>query len=164
MASPNHSSRGGVKPTLIVVHATAGHNRPGVIDLKGLGAWFQKAPVSSHAATDNEGNSARFVPDDLKAWHCAGYNRMSLGIEQILPGNGTEVTEVMYRETARWIARWSRLHGIPIKKGRVRNGYVQAPGVVRHSDLGALGGGHADPGIYDLHHVLYLARYYKARS
>lgn len=159
--SPNQSSRGGRRPTIIVVHATAGHNRPGIADLQALGSWFGStaSAVSSHVATDNEGNSARFVDDDRKAWHCAAYNGISLGIEQVLPGDGTEITERLYQETSRWLARWSHLHAIPLRKGRVSSdGRVLETGVLRHSDLGVLGGNHNDPGPFNLHHCLELAR------
>jgi len=162
--SPNKSSRQGVTPSLIVIHATAGHNRPGISDLQGLGSWFgtTRSAVSSHVCTDNEGHSGRYVRDEDKAWHCAGYNRMSLGIEQVLPGNGTEITRDMYRETARWVARWSKKYGIPIRKAVVQNGRVVRAGVIRHSELGALGGGHADPGRYDMEQMLALARFYRS--
>lgn len=160
--SPNYSSRGGARPTLIVIHATAGHNRPGVSDLVNLGSWFgsTSSQVSSHVATDNEGHSARYVPDNEKAWHCAGYNRMSLGIEQVAPGDGTEITREMYRETARWVAQWSKKYGIPIREAAVSNGAVLRSGVIRHSQLGSIGGGHGDPGRYDMHAMLSLARFY----
>lgn len=166
--SPNISSRGGAHPTLTVIHVTAGHNRPGVIDLQGLGQWFavgsQAAgtPVSCHVATDNEGHSARYVRDAMKAWQVAAFNRLALGIEQIAPGDGTELTLAMYEETARWVARWNKLHGIPIHKGRVTSsGLVIRAGVIRHSELGALGGGHSDPGPYDMHRMLWHARRYR---
>lgn len=163
--SPNFSSRGGAHPTLIVVHVTAGHNRAGIEDLVGLAGWFGRpsSQVSSHVAVDNEGNSARFVRDGHKAWHVAAYNRMSLGIEQIAPGTGAEITRDMYRESGRWVARWSRMFGIPIRKAVVSGGTVVRAGVIRHSELGSLGGGHADPGPYDLHAMLSLARFYRAR-
>lgn len=163
--SPNYSSRSGARPTLIVIHVTAGHNRPGIGDLQGLGAWFatKASQVSSHVATDNEGNSARFVHDSDKAWHVAAYNRMSLGLEQVAPGDGTEITRDMYRETARWVARWSKMYGIPIRKAVVSDGSVVKAGVIRHSELGSLGGGHSDPGEYDMHAMLSLARFYRER-
>lgn len=162
--SPNYSSRVGAHPTLIVIHATAGHNRPGISDLVNLGGWFgsKSSQVSSHVATDNEGHSARFVKDSLKAWHCAGYNRMSLGIEQVAPGDGTEITDAMYRETARWVARWSKMHGIPIRQAAVSNGAVRRSGVIRHSELGSIGGGHNDPGRYDMAKMLGYARHYRS--
>jgi len=161
--TPNFSSRQGVTPTLIVIHATVSHNRPGNADLASIGDFFMNPAVqaSSHVCVDNEGNSARYVWDKDKAWHCAGYNRMSLGIEQILPADGSEVTQAMYREAARWVARWSKRYGIPIRKGKVSNGQVLRSGVVRHSELGRLGGGHSDPGPYDMKAMLTLARTYR---
>jgi N-acetyl-anhydromuramyl-L-alanine amidase AmpD len=165
--SPNRSSRLGARPTLIVIHVTAGHNRPGISDLTGLASWFAStaAQVSSHVATDNEGHSARFVNDADKAWHVAAYNRMSLGIEQVAPGTGAEITDAMYRETARWVATWSHTHGIPIQEAHVSGGRVLRPGVIRHSQLGSLGGGHSDPGPYDMHKMLdYARRYHKLQA
>jgi N-acetyl-anhydromuramyl-L-alanine amidase AmpD len=165
MLSPNCSSRGGATPTLIVIHATVSHNRKGLADLKAIGAWFgtPRSQASSHVCTDNEGNSARYVRDADKAWHCAAFNRLSLGIEQILMADGTELTQDLYRETARWVARWSKQYGIPIRKGAVNGTTVVKTGVVRHSELGSAGGGHADPGSYDMHAMLQYARYYRAR-
>jgi hypothetical protein len=163
--SPNLSTRGGAHPTLIVIHATAGHNRPGISDLTNLGGWFgqRSSEVSAHVGVDNEAHSARYVSDFDKAWHCAAYNRLALGIEQVMPGDGSEITRDMYRETARWVALWSKAHNIPIHKASVRDGAVLRAGVIRHSELGALGGNHGDPGRgYDMHAMLSLARFYRA--
>lgn len=165
MYSPFKSERG-ARIRGIVVHATASHNYHGLRDLKSIGAWFQnpEADVSAHACTDNEGNSARYVRDEDKAWHCAAFNSQTLGLEQILPGDGTEITDAMYRETARWLAMWSKRHGIRLHKGRRIGATIVLSGVFRHSDLGALGGNHDDPGPnYDLAKVLRYARHYKRR-
>jgi hypothetical protein len=164
----NKSSRAGAKPVLIVVHATQSAELTGLGDLKGVGSWFDNpaAQASSHVCTDGEGHSARFVRDEDKAWHVASYNRVSLGIEQIGFAEFQRWQEAELRETARWIARWSVLHGIPIQKGKVSQTEIRVlrPGVVRHSDLGALGGGHFDPGRpYPLHDVLDMAREYRRR-
>lgn len=165
MKSPNHSSREGAHPTLIVIHATVSHNRKGLSDLQAIGSWFQNpaAQASSHVCTDNEGNSAVYVDSALKAWHCAAYNRMSLGIEQILPADGSEVTTALYQETARWIARWGKMYRIPMQFGSVSGGVVRRAGIVRHSDLGSLGGGHTDPGRYDMNALLKLAKFYRTK-
>lgn len=163
IASPNKSSRVGATPTLIVLHATVSHNRKGLSDLQAIGNYF-RGPVdaSSHVCVDNEANSARYVPDGDKAWHCAAYNRMSLGIEQILMADGTEITNAMYRETGRWIAYWSEKFGIPIQVGAVGGGIVTRRGVLFHSQLGSLGGGHSDPGRgYSMNKALEAARFYK---
>lgn len=162
----NQSSRNGVKPKLIVVHATESSNRPGSSDLAAIGEWFDNpaSQASSHVCTDADGNSARYVLDDKKAWHCAGFNSVSLGIEQVGRAAQDSWTRDELRETARWIARWSKRHGIPIRKGEVRGGQVTKSGVLRHSELGVVGGGHSDPGGgYPLHAVLNLARFYKGR-
>lgn len=167
--SPNTSSRHGAKLELIIVHDTEGANIKGVGDLQTLGHIFDNpnvppaARVSCHVGTDAEGNSGRFVADSLKAWHCAFYNSVSLGIEQIGFASQTKWPEAQLQETARWIARWSDMHGIPIRKGGVSlDGRIIRSGVLRHMDLGNLGGGHHDPGEpYPFLDVLALARGYK---
>jgi N-acetylmuramoyl-L-alanine amidase len=164
--SPNWSSRNGAHPTLIVIHGTISHNQPGLADLEAIGNWFgrESTQASSHVCTDNEGNSAWYVNARDKAWHCAAYNPMSLGIEQILPGtSGQEITLNLYKETARWVARWSKQFKIPIQIGSVSNGRVTRAGVVRHSGLGVLGGNHNDPGMYDMNRMLQLARFYRSK-
>jgi len=88
---------------------------------------------------------------------------MSLGIEQILPANGTELTRDLYRETARWVARWSKMYNIPINKGVISGDRVMRAGVVRHSDLGSIGGGHSDPGKYDMEAMMHLAKFYRSK-
>ncbi len=157
----NQSARDGAKPKLIVLHSTEGWNYEGTADLKGLASWFDTpaAQASSHVATDADGHSARFVADDARAWHSAAYNAVSLGIEQV--GHASQQTwdEAELKETARWIAKWSLRHDIPIQHGRASNGKVRRAGVVLHSELGAEGGGHSDPGRgYPMGKVLDLAR------
>lgn len=151
---------------LIVVHSTESHNRPGNADLAAIGSWFQNpaAQVSAHVCTDADGNSARYVIDSKKAWHCGGFNSASLGVEQIGTSSGMAWTRPEIRETARWIALWSRKHKVPIRQGQVnQDGAVIRSGVVRHSDLGAKGGNHGDPGPnYPWRTLLGLARFYKA--
>lgn len=150
--------------TLIVLHDTESHNVAGVTDLVGLGNYFDSgAQASSHVATDADGQSARFVRDDRKAWHVAAFNSPSLGIEQIGFASQTSWPDAQLRETARWIAYWSAKHGIPIQRGAVLGSSVTRPGVVLHSDLGVSGGGHHDPGpAYPVEKVLDLARHYKS--
>lgn len=167
----NKSSRSGAKPVLIVIHATQSAEQAGVSDLQGVGSWFDNpaAQASSHVCTDGQGHSARFVRDEDKAWHVASFNRVSLGIEQIGFAEYKRWAEAELRETARWIARWSVLHGIPIQKAHVDTSAVRVikAGVIRHSELGKAGGGHFDPdvhrGDYPLHEVLVMAREYRRR-
>lgn len=164
----NQSARtAGVRLNLVVLHSTESHNRPGTSDLAGVMSWFDNpsAQASSHVIVDADGNSARCVPDERKAWHCQDYNSASLGIEQIgYAAQGRNAWRRNWRElreTARWIARWSRQHRIPIRRAHVANGVVTRSGVTTHAKLGAAGGGHWDPGDYPLRRVLLLARLYK---
>lgn len=164
----NKSSRHGAKIELIVLHATQARNIPGLTDLKGLGGWFDTpaADASANVGVDGEGLSARYVRDVDKSWGCAFYNPIALNLEQVGFAEQTSWPDKQLRETARWIALWSKEHDLPIRHGRVlSNGVVAVTGVVRHSELGRLGGGHHDPDIhlgdYPLHDVLALARTYR---
>lgn len=159
----NQSSRNGVRPSIIVVHTTesqeALHSKR---DLESIGSWFDNgaAQASSHVCTDGDGNSARYVDDDKKAWHVAAFNSMSLGIEQIGRASYLHWNSAQLKETARWVAYWSKKHGIPIRGSRKG----RRSGVARHSDLGLAGGGHSDPGkSYPLAVVFAYARVYRRR-
>lgn len=160
----NQSSRNGVRPRLIVIHSTESHNRPGSGDLAAIGTWFDnpRAQASSHVCTDADGHSARYVGDRAKAWHVAGYNAVSLGIEQIGQASQGSWSEAEINETARWCALWSIRWGIPLTHGQVGSGMVVKAGIVTHASLGAMGGGHHDPGsAYPLSHMIRRARHYK---
>lgn len=151
----------GARPSLIILHDTEGHNVPGSADLRSLGAIFATAvpPRSCHVATDAEGTSGRYVEDGDAAWQAVEYNRAALGIEQIGFASQTHWPEAQLRETARWIAHWSHVHGIPIRRARTAGGHVIRSGVGTHASLGSAGGGHTDPGPrYPFDHVLRLAR------
>lgn len=169
----NQSARtGGAKPSIIVLHTTEGHNRPGVEDLVGLANFFDEPgrEASSHVANDAEGHDARMVPDDRKAWTCAGFNSASLNIEQI--GFAATPKRDWFKgaphqlaNTAGWIAYWSKKYGIPIRRGVVAGETVLKSGVCSHKQLGAAGGGHSDPGTaYPFEYVLDLARVFASRK
>ena len=151
----NQSSRNGRKPKIIVLHTTEGHNRPGLSDLHSLVAMFDnpKTEASSHIGNDAEGNDARMVPDDRKAWTQAQFNSISLSIEQIgFAKDSAHMSEKQLANTAAWIAHWSRKHGIPIRHSTTH-------GVCQHKDLGAAGGGHSDCGpAYPFNKVLSMAK------
>jgi hypothetical protein len=168
--SPNQSERDPVPLNMIVLHDTEGANIPhSIADLVGLGSFFGESSVqaSAHVATDSDGNSGRYVSDRKKAWHCMAYNSASLGIEQIGFVSQSRSTWLknwrQLRETARWVAYWSHRYGIPIRRAAVSDGTVTRSGVIRHMDLGIIGGGHVDPGVnYPFNRVLWMARAYKA--
>ena len=160
IASPNQSDRT-TPVSLIVLHSTESDNREGSGDLQSIAQYFStsSAEASSHVIVDDEGHSARCVPDARKAWTCVSYNSLSLNIEQIGRASQPKWSEAEYRECARWIAQWSHEHRIPIRRAITSGGRVLRSGVTTHKKLGPLGGGHSDPGPnYSLRHVLKLAR------
>jgi hypothetical protein len=150
----NQSSRRGLKPRIIVLHTTEGHNRPGLTDLQGLVRFFDSpaSQASSHVANDAEGNDARMVPDEAKAWTQAAFNAVALSIEQIGFASQTTWPDAQLRNTASWVAHWSKRWDIPLVRSTAR-------GVCQHVDLGAAGGGHHDcGGAYPFDRVIALAR------
>ena len=159
--SPNRSSRGGVKPRLLVLHITVSHNRPGLADLDGILSFFQNpaTQASSHIVIDREGHDGRCVRDADKAWTQAAYNPQSLSIELIEFNHLLTRKEWLSKErgpqlecAAKWLAHWSHLYGIPLRESR-------SSGVCQHRDLGAAGGGHVDcsPG-FPIDHVITRAK------
>lgn len=162
--SPNRSSRGGVKPRLIVLHSTESDNRPGPDDLKALADYFAapSTQASSHVLTDADGNSARCVPDSEKAWTQAYFNPWCLSVEQIGRASQGAWAEEELRETARWLAKWSRDFDVPLVRGEVSGSTIARAGVVTHKQLGSLGGGHSDPGdAYPVDRVIEMAKAYR---
>lgn len=170
----NQSSRYGVKPSIIVLHITVSHNRPGVGDVSGMVDFMnvRSNAVSAHVVNDHEGFDARLVPDHRKAWTQAAYNAPALAIEQIHFDHTTDRDEWMkvapkqLANTSRWIAYWSIEHGIPIRRAWTPgNGIVARSGVASHKQLGVSGGGHVDPGTgYPMPYVLWGARYFKLKE
>lgn len=162
--SPNRYSPRGAEYKLIVIHSTESFNREGVSDLRAIGDLFAnpERDAAAQVCTDAEGQSARYVHDTDAAWACVGYNRVSLNCEQIGHASQSNWPEKQVKETARWVALWSNIHGIPIQRGRTAAGVVLRKGIVTHQSLGATGGGHSDPGPhYPMNHLLDLAHHYK---
>jgi len=145
--SPNQSSRRGVTPSIIVLHATEG-------GFDGAVSWLcnPQAQASAHLVISKAGRIARLVPDAAKAWHVASFNSQALGIEQEGFTAQTAWPEAQLQAVASWVAYWARTYNIPLTHSTTH-------GVCRHMDLGQAGGGHGDPGDnYPFEHVLELAR------
>lgn len=165
----NYSDRIGPKLGLIVIHCTEGQNLPGVTDLENLGSWFDNpsAQASAHVGIDSEGNSALYVPDAKKAWHCAAFNSPSLGIEMVGKSTQKGWPDAQEKKTAKYVAYWSQKYRIPLRKAKVdtNTGRIFSRGVARHSDLGNAGGNHGDPGPgFNMRRLLWLARYYRVKG
>jgi hypothetical protein len=161
----NQSSRHGAQIQLFVVHSTAGANIPNSIrDLAGVVNWFDtpSSDASSNVIVDSDAQSARCVEDAAKAWAQAYYNPWCLSVEQIGQGDKHVISRAELQETARWLALWhSRYPHVPLHKGSVsKDGRILKNGVLRHSELGNLGGGHPlCPGSgMDLSYCLDYAR------
>ena len=75
--SPNFGSRLSVPLTTIVLHETDSATAESAL------SWFEnpESQVSAHYVVDKDGHVYSCVPDYMSAWHCAGVNRMSIGIE-----------------------------------------------------------------------------------
>jgi hypothetical protein len=151
----------GSRILLAVLHDTEGGNVPkSSRDLVGLGNFFNvlSTQASSSVANDEDGQSARFVRDSRKAWTQGAFNSVAVSIEQI--GFASDVwtstkKEPQLLETARWLAYWSRHHGIPLVHSTSR-------GVCQHRDLGLAGGGHVDVSAsYPLGDVLSDAKTFR---
>lgn len=161
--SQNQSSRSAGGIHLMVAHDTEGANIKGVRDLIQLGDIFFPSAFQASCAVgvDAEGMSGRYVPDARKAWHCAGFNSMSLGVEQIGKASQLDWPDLQVDEAARWMAIWHHKYGIPIVHGKVEGHEIIRPGIVRHSELGAWGGNHGDPGSnYDLDLLIHRTHHF----
>lgn len=74
-ASPNYNL-GGNTPKYIILHAMAGHYQGSI-------SWFKnpKSEVSAHYLISQKGEITQMVKTDSRAWHCWGFNAVSIGIE-----------------------------------------------------------------------------------
>jgi N-acetyl-anhydromuramyl-L-alanine amidase AmpD len=150
---PDRRPRSG-KPSIIVLHDTESHNAVGTSDLKQLGTILKNQGLSVHVGIDAEGNIARYVKDGDVAFHVASYNAKALGIEQIGMATQTSWPKAQTDSAAKMVAYWANKYDIPIK-------HSIEHGVCTHKDLGASGGGHADPGAgYPFDEVLSKAQDY----
>lgn len=167
----NQSQRLGSSIRAVAVHSTEGQDLHGTRDdLNGLWHWFDNpaSDASSHLGIDGDGHTDRYVPDVRKAWTILDLNSVTLNIEFV--GRAAQPTKdwelAQLQAGARWIAYWSRQHGIPIRRGRVRNingqAVVTKSGVITHKQLTDAGfGTHTDPGAnFPMRKLLKIARWY----
>jgi len=133
-----------------VWHETAG-NYAGAV------SWLcnPQADASAHLVVREDGKEAtQLVHLSEKAWHAMAFNSKSVGVEHANVTSKGYATENQLRVSAR-IFGWLCLHyKIPPRWSR----HGDNPGVCRHSDLGAAGGGHfqCGPGDADWHRFLAM--------
>jgi N-acetyl-anhydromuramyl-L-alanine amidase AmpD len=141
VASPNHSSRRGVTPWLIVVHRPAGSYASALRTLGDPRPDDPAAAVSAHILTDSSRQATQLVAWDRKAWTCQSFNSASYNIEaDDNAWNGSDPGA--FYTVARVVAFLAKRTGIPPRWTRDP---LSTPGVVRHLDLGSAGGSHSDP-------------------
>jgi hypothetical protein len=135
--SPNHSSRRGIVPYLIVVHRPVSSYASA---LRTLTTPAGNGSVSAHVLTEHD-RATQLVPWDEKAWSCVAFNAASYNLE--VDDNAWDGTDsVAWRKAARLVAYLCHKTGIP---ATWTQSPTHTPGVCRHYDLGRAGGGHTDP-------------------
>lgn len=133
--TPNQSSRDATPITHLVWHATIGHYGPSIDVL--CDPAYQ---ASAHAVLREDGGElTQLVHLGMKAWHAYPYwNARSVGIEHASITRGF-ATHAQLERSARLFGWLCKHLAIPPVHG------VDRPrGIVRHRDLGAVGGGHTD--------------------
>ena len=134
---------------------------PGWSDVDGITGYFARASTnaSSNYVVDNEGHCNYIVPESGKAWTQAGFNPVSISVEQINTGREpTYAGTAGLAQTARIARDASKRWGIPLRRGRVSGCSVVTSGIVAHKDLGACGGGHFDISPYSVDQVIKAAK------
>jgi len=143
----NQSTRSAT-PRLIVWHYTVSRDVPGWADNNALTAMANNPAngVSWHFSIGRaDGNCAYNVPLLGNAWTQGRANSFSVGIEVIALGNEGEYVTGAGRKRLLAVTREAgRRLGIPMQRGAVSNCVPTRPGIIRHIDLGACGGGHHD--------------------
>ncbi|WP_273845371.1 N-acetylmuramoyl-L-alanine amidase [Rubrobacter calidifluminis] len=153
LASPNYSSRsayGDSRIRVIVVHDMESSYQAGV-------SWLRNpsSQVSSHYAVGSHGENCQMVGEQYACWAVAYDNGFTVSIEhEGYASTGRYYTEEMYETSAKIAAGICHRHGIPPVRST-------SHGICAHSDLGAAGGGHHDPGPYwDWERYLSLVKKY----
>lgn len=133
-STPNRSTRHGARVQTVVVHDTEGA-------YAGAVSWLKdpRARASAHVVVREDGKEAtQLVGWEEKAWACESFNAVSDNIE--MAGFVGHFSRAQLGAVARIVA--FRLHKRGLKPNHsITNGYCF------HSDLGAPGGGHHDPGL-----------------
>ncbi|HEY2302996.1 MAG TPA: hypothetical protein VGH66_13950 [Acidimicrobiales bacterium] len=147
MPSPNYTAgRGACR--LLVVHTTEGART-----IASLGNWFANPAndCSSHAGADDQpATIGVYVKRGDTAWTQAGANQIACSIELCAFAAWDRAEwdrhPAMLANCAAWLAEEAAAFNIPIARLTPTEAQSDGHGVCAHSDLGAWGGGHSDPG------------------
>ena len=133
--SPNYSTRDGVHVTHLIWHATIGRYLGAIAELRD-----PAADASAHCVIrEDGGETTQLVKLSEKAWHAFPYwNLRSVGVEHASLSRGFASHDQLL-QSARLFGWLCKHYGIPAQHG------VDRPrGIVRHRDLGVVGGNHFD--------------------
>ncbi|MCA9570043.1 MAG: N-acetylmuramoyl-L-alanine amidase, partial [Myxococcales bacterium] len=132
-ASPNHSSRGGVSPSYVVIHTCEG-------SYSSCWGWLKNpsSGVSAHYVVNSDGSEIRqLVDEDRKAWHIgadyacsrnsdvdcfrngASMNTHSVGIEHAGHGSQTSWNSGLIGRSAELVCGITERHDIPLDRYHV---------------------------------------------
>jgi hypothetical protein len=142
----------GIKLGGIFEHYTVSADTPGWADNDALTARANSpiAGVSWHFQIGRaDGNCTYNVPISMKAWHAAGANSATVGIEIHATGKeATYVTGAGRARLAQVVKEIERRTGIPNQVGQGHCAgstfVITRPGLFRHYDGGLCSGGHID--------------------
>jgi len=159
----NRASRGGARPSLLVMHFTVSPNRPGRGDVDGVTKYFNNPRVgaSSNYVTDAEGNCNYIVPEAAKAWTQGAFNPWAISWEVVNTGRertyagepggpGLAKLGLTVSDAAR---RW----GIPLRRGATSGCRILRSGIVDHESLDC-GNNHTDIRPFRVDEVVKAAR------
>lgn len=150
---------GRLNPSVVVLHSTESHDRPGTEDVEAVLKYLEDTPeaLGVHFVTDKEGNLGQGARINQLVYHAKGANSISVGIEQIGFAHHTHWNRIdrtpQIEKVAKTLAYISKERGIPLRHSTTH-------GVALHRDFPL--GHHTDPGeSYPLSRVLRLARRFK---
>ncbi|RJQ79969.1 N-acetylmuramoyl-L-alanine amidase [Pseudonocardiaceae bacterium YIM PH 21723] len=155
--SPNHSSRGGAKVRLLVVHTAEGARTA-----QSLGDFFARTDVEASSHVGIDANSVeQYVPYDRASWTVLSANPISENVELcgfahwsreqwLSTGmvDGCANPRAMLDRLAGWLAERVQARGIEIKKLSPHQVAAGDWGICGHVDwtVGTGDGTHTDPG------------------
>lgn len=157
----NYSSRGGIKPRLIVLHLTVSPDN-GWTGVNNITSFFGRSAVqaSSHYVVSGTGECNYIVRETDKAWTQATFNPLAVSFEvTATQTQGYYVKTAGREKVASIVAGISKRWNIPIRLGGTSGCSVTRSGVVDHQSLGACGGNHNDISPYrnEIRRIIDLA-------
>lgn len=147
MIKHNFSSRGGVRPVLIVLHQTISPDN-GWAGVNAIVNYFGRPGprVSSHFVVAGAKDACAYiVHTGNNAWTQVEFNSRSISIEVTgTQSQGYYVKGPGRARLVKLLAEISHDWGIPLRRASVAGCTVRRSGVIDHVGLGACGGNHSD--------------------